>query len=181
MTELNRYTVLPFSGARFHENESRLGDDELPCAICGKLVAQPFAHSATVVGGGDWAATLEEVADTADAGYMGVWGIGPNCHAKYLVKDTKGRQTPLKVFLGLSFVQGKQLRTIVAARTQKSAAQLLGIPLNHLKQYWSVTGNKIDLDTALASPEVVFHASNSERRDYSPASTSASDGKAAEQ
>ncbi|WP_219096272.1 hypothetical protein [Pseudomonas sp. UMAB-40] len=181
MTELNRYTVLPFSGARFHENESRLGDGELPCAICGKVVAQPFAHTATVVGGGAWAETAEDAANTTDAGYMGVWGIGPNCHAKYLVKAANGRTSPLKVFLGLTYTQGKQLRTIVAARTQKTAAQLLGIPLNHLQRYWSVSGNKVDLDTALASPEVVFLASDSVRRDYSPAPTSTSNAKAAGQ
>lgn len=84
---LNIYSVLPFSGPKFHENEKRLKDGEQPCAICGKAVSTPYKHSATVVGGGDWARTEAEAANESDSGYMGVWGIGPDCHKKYLVNN----------------------------------------------------------------------------------------------
>ena len=87
MAELNRYIVLPFSGDRYSENEKKLREGETPCAICGKAVKEPFKHQAVVVGGGDWAATEKEAADVDDPGYMGVWGIGVDCHRKYLIKS----------------------------------------------------------------------------------------------
>lgn len=83
---MNKYTVLPFSGPKFNANQKKL-KDETPCAICGKAVKFPYQHSAVVVGGGDWAVDEKEAADESDAGYMGVWGIGPDCHRKYLVKS----------------------------------------------------------------------------------------------
>lgn len=86
---MNRYSVLPFSGANFHRNEKKLKSGETPCAICGKAVAHPFKHEVVVVGGGDWAQTEAEELDESDGGYMGVWGIGPDCHRKYLIKDEK--------------------------------------------------------------------------------------------
>jgi hypothetical protein len=83
---LNRYSILPFSGPRFKENERRLKDSETPCAICGKAVIYPYKHAVVVVGGGDWAMTEAEEQDESDSGYMGVWGIGPDCHRKYLIR-----------------------------------------------------------------------------------------------
>lgn len=84
---MNRYSVLPFSGAKFNENQKRLKEGETPCAICGKPVAYPYKHEATVVGGGDWAQSEAEAQDVNDPGYMGAWGIGQDCHRKYLIKD----------------------------------------------------------------------------------------------
>lgn len=84
MSNLNRYTVLPFTGERFQQNEKKLRDGETPCAICGKAVKHPYKHAATVVHGGDWAATEAEAAKEDHPGYMGVWGIGDDCHRKYL-------------------------------------------------------------------------------------------------
>ncbi len=81
---MNIYDVAPFSGAKFNENQNKLKNGETPCAICGKAVRFPYAHSATVVGGGDWAKTNAEIADEDDPGYMGVWGIGSDCHRKHL-------------------------------------------------------------------------------------------------
>ena len=86
MTTLNRYSIYPFSGPRYSENFSKLKDDEPGCAICGKPVTKPYVHTATVVGGGDWAKDQAEVEDTQGPGYMGTWPIGPNCHKKYLIK-----------------------------------------------------------------------------------------------
>ena len=84
---LNRYSVPPFSGAKFRENEKNLKDGETPCAICGKAVSHPFAYPVVVVGGGDWAQTEAEEANESDPGYMGVWGVGPDCHRKHLIKS----------------------------------------------------------------------------------------------
>lgn len=84
---INRYSVSPFSGANYRKNEKKLKDGETPCAICGKAVVWPFKHSVVVVdGGSDWAESEAEAQNEADPGYMGVWGIGPACHRKYLIK-----------------------------------------------------------------------------------------------
>lgn len=86
MTTLNRYSIYPFSGPRYSENFQKLEGDEPGCAICGKPVAKPYVHTATVVGGGDWAKDQAEVDNAEDPGYMGNWPIGPNCHKKYLIR-----------------------------------------------------------------------------------------------
>ena len=84
---MNTYSVAPFSGARFKENQARLKEGQTPCAICGKAVPFPYKHSAPVVAGGDWARTPEEAEDEDDPGYMGVWGIGADCHRRYLDRE----------------------------------------------------------------------------------------------
>lgn len=84
VSNMNTYKVAPFSGPRFRENERKLKEGETPCAICGKYVSRPYLHPVTVVAGGDWARTEAEEGDSADPGYMGVWGIGPDCHRKHL-------------------------------------------------------------------------------------------------
>ena len=62
----------------------------------------------------------------------------------------------MKVFSGDGFFCGKQLRMIVATSSQKKAAALVGTTLSDIRDYWSLTGNEIACETALASPEVVF-------------------------
>ena len=84
---MNIYSVRPFSGLNYYKNQNSLKDGQEGCAICGKYVAQPFRHEATVVHGGQWARTEAEANYYADNGYMGVWGIGADCHKKYLVKN----------------------------------------------------------------------------------------------
>lgn len=86
METLNRYSILPFSGPRYEENDTKNRSDDPGCAICGKPVVKPYKHLATVVGGGDWAKTADEVNDVNNPGHMGTWPIGPNCHKKYLIK-----------------------------------------------------------------------------------------------
>lgn len=86
MEKLERYSILPFTGPRYSENEKKNTLNEVGCAICGKLVTKPYVHTATVVGGGDWAINADEVANVNDPGYMGLWPIGPDCHKKYLIK-----------------------------------------------------------------------------------------------
>lgn len=83
---LNQYRVAPFSAANYQKNSAKLGASEYGCAICGKPVRLPYEHEATIVGGRAWAETLEEAKNEADPGFMGVWGIGPDCHKKHLVK-----------------------------------------------------------------------------------------------
>lgn len=84
---MNIYTILPFSGPRFRQNEKKLKTGETPCAICGRAVVKPYKNPVVVVGGGDWARTEAEENNESDSGYMGVWGIGQDCHKKFLVKD----------------------------------------------------------------------------------------------
>ena len=86
MPTLNQYKVTPFSAANYAKNFSKLDASEYGCAICGKPVKLPYEHEAAIVNGGAWAETPEEAANESDPGYMGVWGIGPNCHKKHVVK-----------------------------------------------------------------------------------------------
>lgn len=79
-----RYSVKPFSGARYHENAQKAGDLS-PCAICGKGVKNvPAAASATVIDGGS--AWGDDQSDQTDPGYMGAYLIGPDCHRRHVVK-----------------------------------------------------------------------------------------------
>lgn len=64
------------------------------------------------------------------------------------------------VFGGLTFKDGKQVRCIVAAKTKKRAVELLGVSLYEFNNYWCDTGNEIELEVALESPETVFISSN---------------------
>jgi predicted NAD-dependent protein-ADP-ribosyltransferase YbiA (DUF1768 family) len=72
----------------------------------------------------------------------------------------------MKVYGGLTFVDGKQVRTIVAAKSWTQAARLIGQSVNSLKQYWAITGNKVELETALSKPLTVFKASTSMANDF---------------
>ncbi|MGZ0787632.1 hypothetical protein ACXM5X_32340 [Pseudomonas saponiphila] len=75
----------------------------------------------------------------------------------------------LKVFGGLRQVGGKQLRTIVAASSQKSAAGLLNISVGFLKDYFPVTSNQIEVVAAMANPGVVLMAADERSKNFSPA------------
>lgn len=72
----------------------------------------------------------------------------------------------LKVFGGLTIKNGKQVRTIVATTSQQKAADLVGISLGHLRDYWSVTGNPTELDVALSKPNTVFVSDSSFGKDF---------------
>ena len=61
-----------------------------------------------------------------------------------------------KVFGGLTFVNGKQARTIVATKTKKKAMELLDVSVSEFNNYWGETGNGIELSVALNKPETVF-------------------------
>lgn len=61
-----------------------------------------------------------------------------------------------KVFGGMTFHKGKQVRAVVAAPTQKRAAELVGMSVGEFRQFWSVTGNSEEVRVALSQPETVF-------------------------
>ncbi len=77
----------------------------------------------------------------------------------------------LKVFGGLKQVRDKQLRTIVAASSQKQAAELLGISVSFLKDFFPVTGTPAEVAAALAAPGIVLQATNERSTDYVPIKT----------
>ena len=69
----------------------------------------------------------------------------------------------LKVFGGNIFVytaskKREQLRAIVAATSQKRVSEIVGETINEVRKYWCETGNAVELETALSSPETVFVA-----------------------
>ena len=86
---VSKYSIQPFSGPNWKKNDARatkLGLEELGCAICGKPVKE-VRFSAIVVGGG--AAWGDMGSDSEDPGYMGTWNIGADCHRKYVIsKET---------------------------------------------------------------------------------------------
>jgi hypothetical protein len=54
-------------------------------------------------------------------------------------------------------VEGKsyQARAVVAAKTKKKAAELLGLSMYMMKNYSSVTGNDKEVAAAMEKPETV--------------------------
>lgn len=75
----------------------------------------------------------------------------------------------LKVWGGLTFSDGRtQVRTIVATKTKKEAAALVDVSLYHFNGYWCETGNRVEMDTALSMPGVVFCASSVMGFDFRP-------------
>lgn len=95
MSKIGFYKVDPFSGKSRRENEERLKDGQSPCAICGKGVNEPWPHVAVVVdGGSDWARTMDEANNKVaerEAGYMGAWPIGNECHRKHFLGYINGQ------------------------------------------------------------------------------------------
>ena len=65
----------------------------------------------------------------------------------------------LKVFGSSSHWRAFQTggdRTIIAAESQKRAAEVLGLSLYEFRQFWGVTRNQEEIETAMAQPEVIF-------------------------
>ena len=58
------------------------------------------------------------------------------------------------------FINGKQVRAVVAAKTKKRVAELLGFSPSTMKDYCCVTGNKIEVAVAMGKPETVFYTIN---------------------
>jgi len=60
------------------------------------------------------------------------------------------------------------VRTIIAERSQKRAAAIVGSSLHEFRNYWSETGNKIEIETATQQPGVIFQATTSMGHDFAP-------------
>lgn len=76
------YDVPPFSDPKFHANRDRYSRAEWFCAICGRPVDETKKSTkwATVINGGaDWG----DENSPQDAGHMGSFPIGPDCHRKH--------------------------------------------------------------------------------------------------
>jgi len=73
-----QYKVEPFSGPRFHENVVSAGS---PCGICGRDVKNA-KHTAIVINGG---AAWGNESSPIDAGHMGEFAIGNDCHRRHAV------------------------------------------------------------------------------------------------
>lgn len=75
------YSIAPFSGPQYSENAARAKRDDVPCAICGKLVGAPWPHTAAVnAATGQWARTPEEAT-------QGCFPVGRACHRQYVVLE----------------------------------------------------------------------------------------------
>jgi hypothetical protein len=67
----------------------------------------------------------------------------------------------LKVYGGLTFENGKQVRTIVATKSKKRVSELVGVDYRQVLDYWCETGNDMEIATAISQPNVVFKATAS--------------------
>ena len=74
----------------------------------------------------------------------------------------------LKVYSGVMYVRGRQVRALVASTAQTKVAALTGESLSRVSGYWRVTGNTSDIATATAAPETVFVSSSTATRDFVP-------------
>jgi hypothetical protein len=97
------YSALPFSGANYSENSDKAHNAGLaPCAICGKGVKEPAKAARAVVidGGAAWG----DENSVRDAGYMGEWPVGADCHRRFVV-GPEIRVRRQNVFLGYGRVR----------------------------------------------------------------------------
>ena len=63
----------------------------------------------------------------------------------------------LRVYGGMVIRPTGQRRAIIAAHNAQEVATALGnASAYYVRDYWSVTGNKNDIDTAMAKPGVLF-------------------------
>jgi len=63
----------------------------------------------------------------------------------------------LRVYGANIFVNGDQVRAIVAAKSQRAAAELLRVSISYLRTYGSETGNEQEIQIANAKPGMVFY------------------------
>lgn len=81
---LPTYTVAPWS--RVDPRRATGSSEHDECAICGRPIKNPdAAHMAVVIDGG--AAWGDETSDEHDAGYMGGFLVGPDCHKRFVRKE----------------------------------------------------------------------------------------------
>jgi hypothetical protein len=86
MPTISQYSVAPWSKAN-RQLKKTLGEDETPCAICGRGVKEPWAHIGVVIDGGSrWG---DETSSEKDPGFMGAWPVGTDCHRHYVLADSR--------------------------------------------------------------------------------------------
>lgn len=82
----------------------------------------------------------------------------------------KRKRNP-KVWGGLTFQRipdgHRQVRTVVAASSQKEAAALVGVSMYEFRHYWCETRNDVEVRAALSAVGTVFVATT-DRRFYEP-------------
>ena len=75
------------------------------------------------------------------------------------------KQGEIRVWGGSAWIDGNQVRCIVAATSERKAADLVpGLSYSYLRSHWAVTGNHIEIQTALDRPGVVFKSVDIRRR-----------------
>lgn len=92
----------------------------------------------------DWEAAMDQLADA---------GSSP---APKAPQAKKPQLKVTKVFGGMTFHGRKQMRAVVAAPSQKRAAELVGISVGQFRQFWGITGNSEEIRVALSRPGTVF-------------------------
>lgn len=92
----------------------------------------------------DWEAVMDQLADAESK------------PAPEAPQAKKPQRKATKVFGGMTFHDGKQMRAVVAAPTQKRAAELVGMSVGEFRQFWGVTGNSEEIRAALSRPGTVF-------------------------
>jgi hypothetical protein len=80
-------------------------------------------------------------------------------------------ESKIKVFAGSDFIDGKQVRVIVATTSRNKAVEALNacglwVSLGHVTTHFCDTGNKVERATALAAPGEVFAASSLMGKDF---------------
>ena len=62
----------------------------------------------------------------------------------------------MKVFSGMCFVNGIQMRACVGTKSQKRVAEITGQSLYHVRGYWSESGNLNQKIATTANPETLL-------------------------
>jgi len=70
-------------------------------------------------------------------------------------KPTQGQGERLKVWGGI--LRGRN-RYVVAASSQKEAAEIAGVSISYLRGWCSITGNADEVASALASPRTLVRS-----------------------
>lgn len=61
----------------------------------------------------------------------------------------------MKVYGGSMIKSGRENRVVIAATSWKRVAEIVGLPLGYLRNYWAVTGNDGEIAAAMAQPETM--------------------------
>lgn len=70
----------------------------------------------------------------------------------------------MKVYGGIIFVHGKQVRAVVACKRSELYTFVGGKAAKaYAKNYWTQTGNSIEVGLALSNPGVLFYRDNNVR------------------